>query len=116
MGFGSLVREWVEERIITGVEVETEGERWVYDIRYEYEDMDQDFFPELESTATPVKGKKKVLPSWEEGSEADVEGRGRRGEWRRRRWVRMVKRKWVARDTASATCSSDLFPVNVCTA
>jgi len=42
------------------------------------------------------------LPSWEEGSEADVEGRGRRGEWRRRRWVRMVKRKWVARDTASA--------------
>ena len=95
-------REWVEERIITGVEVETEGERWVYDIRYEYEDMDQDFFPELESTATPVKGKKKVLPSCEEGSEADVEGRGRRGEWRRRRWVRMVKRKWVARDTASA--------------
>ena len=94
-------REWVEERIITGVEVETEGERWVYDIRYEYDDMDQDFFPELESTRTPIKGKKKVLPSWEEGSEADIEGRGRRGEWRRRRWVRMVKRKWVARDTVT---------------
>jgi hypothetical protein len=44
------------------------------------------------------KGKnKKVLPSWEEGSDAESEGRGRRGEWRRRRWVRLVKRKWQAR-------------------
>ncbi|KUI74287.1 Peroxisomal membrane protein PEX29 [Cytospora mali] len=30
-------REWVEERIITGVEVETEGERWVYDMYDERE-------------------------------------------------------------------------------
>jgi hypothetical protein len=94
-------REWVEERIITGVEVETEGERWVYDIRYEYDDLDQEFYGEGENTVTPTKGKKKVLPSWEEGSEVDVEGRGRRGEWRRRRWVRMVKRKWVARNTVT---------------
>lgn len=98
-------REWVEERIITGVEVETEGERWVYDIRYEYDDLDQEFYGEGESTATPTKGKKKVLPSWEEGSGAETEGRGRRGEWRRRRWVRMVKRKWVARDAASGVKS-----------
>lgn len=90
-------REWVEERIITGVEVETEGERWVYDIRYEYDDLDRELFAE-ENTATPTKGKKLALPSWEEGSEGDMEGRGRRGEWRRRRWVRMVKRKWVARE------------------
>ncbi|KZF23589.1 Pex24p-domain-containing protein [Xylona heveae TC161] len=27
-----LSREWVEERMITGVEIETEGERWVYDL------------------------------------------------------------------------------------
>ncbi|TVY33183.1 Peroxisomal membrane protein, partial [Lachnellula subtilissima] len=37
-------REWVEERIITGVEIETEGERWVYDLRYEgVGDDDSDF-------------------------------------------------------------------------
>jgi len=47
-----------------------------------------------------TKGKKLVLPSWEEGSEGDTEGRGRRGEWRRR-WVRMVKRKWVAKEAGT---------------
>jgi hypothetical protein len=47
--------EWVEERMVVGVEVEVEGERWVYD-RHE-----------------------------EEGAE--------RGEWRRRRWVRVVRRR-----------------------
>ena len=41
-------KEWVEERMIGEVEVEIEGERWVYDID---------------------------------------------GSWRRRRWVRMVRRK-----------------------
>ncbi|KAF8855138.1 Pex24p-domain-containing protein [Acephala macrosclerotiorum] len=96
-------REWVEERIITGVEVETEGERWVYDIRYEYDDSDQGLIygTDGESQATPKKGKRKVLPTWEEGSDAESEGRGRRGEWRRRRWVRMVKRKWQARTSVS---------------
>ena len=79
-------REWVEERIITGVEVETEGERWVFDIEYDRVEKG----PE-----TPVKGKGKgkQLPSWEESSS----GYGRRGEWRRRRWVRMVKRKDLSR-------------------
>ena len=41
-------KEWVEERLVSGVEVEIEGERWVYDLE---------------------------------------------GEWRRRRWMRMVRRK-----------------------
>jgi hypothetical protein len=99
-------REWVEERIITGVEVETEGERWVYDIRYEYQDVDQDLLYDGGDRASVGSGgkgsirkgkNKKVLPSWEEGSDAESEGRGRRGEWRRRRWVRLVKRKWQAR-------------------
>ena len=45
-------KEWVEERLISGVEVEVEGERWVYDIG---------------------------------------------GEWRRRRWVRDVKRVVVSK-------------------
>lgn len=79
-------REWVEERIITGVEVETEGERWVYDIRYE---GDEDVVGVSESPRTSGKGKAGV--SWEEGIDGES---GRRGEWRRRRWVRMVKRKY----------------------
>ncbi|KAH8599430.1 integral peroxisomal membrane peroxin-domain-containing protein [Bisporella sp. PMI_857] len=92
-------REWVEERIITGVEVETEGERWVYDINYEYED---EISPYIETPTNQGKGiKMKPMPSWEEGSDG-VEGVGRRGEWRRRRWVRMVKRKWQPAQPADA--------------
>lgn len=78
-------REWVEERIITGVEIETQGERWVYDILYDQED----------GGMHDGKGKDKVKqvlkPTWEEG----VEGQGKKGQWRRRRWVRLVKRKVV---------------------
>ncbi|KAF7534635.1 hypothetical protein G7054_g6039 [Neopestalotiopsis clavispora] len=85
-------REWVEERIITGVEVETEGERWVYDIYYEPEDKIG--VVEDGRLTSPSKGKGKTKappprPSWEEGDDFE----GRRGEWRRRRWVRLVKRK-----------------------
>ncbi|KAI1467975.1 Pex24p-domain-containing protein [Daldinia caldariorum] len=85
-------REWVEERIITGVEVETEGERWVYDI---YDEQAAEKVGVIEHP-TPLKGKEKAKipqkPSWEEGEDSD----GRRGEWRRRRWVRLVKRKILA--------------------
>jgi Integral peroxisomal membrane peroxin len=77
-------REWVEERIITSVEVETEGERWVYDIEYE-----KPGYPELMESPSKDKGKAKQIPSWEDGGWSH----GRRGEWRRRRWTRMVKRK-----------------------
>ncbi|KAF4983320.1 hypothetical protein FZEAL_1258 [Fusarium zealandicum] len=78
-------REWVEERIITGVEVETEGERWVYDI---YDDRE---FTGVIDPPVSEKGKQKAAakPSWEEGED----GSGRRGDWRRRRWVRLVKRR-----------------------
>lgn len=77
-------REWVEERIITGVEVETEGERWVYDMYDEKEEQTGVIDP------TEV-GRWKQTPhrTWEEGED----GSGRRGDWRRRRWVRLVKRK-----------------------
>jgi hypothetical protein len=82
-------RDWVEERIITGVEVETEGERWVYDIYNEREERtgvaDQ---PEKGS----FKGVSMPHMSWEEGDD----GTGKKGEWRRRRWVRLVKRKVTA--------------------
>ncbi|KAH7003461.1 integral peroxisomal membrane peroxin-domain-containing protein [Fusarium venenatum] len=81
-------REWVEERIITGVEVETEGERWVYDI---WDERDE----RTGVVDLPVndKGKQKAtpMPSWEENED----GSGRRGNWRRRRWVRLVKRKAI---------------------
>jgi hypothetical protein len=82
-------REWVEQRLIHGVEVETEGERWVYDLPAEV--------IELEESALrgKGKGKKKVreIPKsgWEEGTGIV----GARGEWRRRRWVRLVERRAV---------------------
>lgn len=92
-------REWVEERIITGVEVETEGERWVYDM---WSERDADASStaggggggDWEGTQQQQQGKGGgggPGVSWEEGEE----GMGRRGQWRRRRWVRMVKRKKV---------------------
>ncbi|KAG5998714.1 hypothetical protein E4U52_005675 [Claviceps spartinae] len=79
-------REWVEERIITGVEVETEGERWVYDIW-----SDKGERTGVIDTPEPVgrKDMEQRLTSWEEGED----GTGKRGDWRRRRWVRLVKRK-----------------------
>ncbi|KAF2965692.1 hypothetical protein GQX73_g7884 [Xylaria multiplex] len=90
-------REWVEERIITGVEIETEGERWVYDIYDEQTEkigvVDASASNKADNTDTP----KRPRPSWEEGEDGD----GRRGEWRRRRWVRLVKRKFISRDAVS---------------
>ncbi len=74
-----LSREWVEDRMITGVEVEIEGERWVFDIIYEGA-SDEAF------EGSRMKGKEKK--DWEEGYGGSVKGR-----WRRRRWVRMVKRQ-----------------------
>jgi hypothetical protein len=96
-------REWVEERIITGVEVETEGERWVYDMWSERGDAAGDgglaeagTEPVRASTngSQPQRKQGGLAPpgvSWEMGEE----GMGRRGQWRRRRWVRMVKRRNV---------------------
>jgi len=86
-------REWVEQRMVTGVEIETEGERWVYDIPVQEAEG-------LESSARPRKlpkrrstGGRSVLrevptSGWEEGKGFEI-----RGEWRRRRWVRLVERK-----------------------
>lgn len=80
-------REWVEERMITGVEIETAGERWVYDIPPEEVEL-------LESLGSPGstkdKHKARNIPrsGWEEGT-----GHERRGEWRRRRWTRLVTKK-----------------------
>lgn len=93
-------REWVEDRIITGVEIETEGERWVYDI-YD-ENADRVGVVEDPLGAARAKGKERRNggkgympgPSWEEGEDGDV----KKGEWRRRRWVRLVRRKNITSD------------------
>ncbi|KAF2689147.1 Pex24p-domain-containing protein [Lentithecium fluviatile CBS 122367] len=88
-----LSREWVEERCVTGVEVEIEGERWVTDLHYE----------ELEDASPRGKGKGRVKrkEGGARGSDSEREvlrrawekGRpSRKGEWRRRRWVRGVER------------------------
>ncbi|KIW03555.1 uncharacterized protein PV09_05315 [Verruconis gallopava] len=91
-----LSREWVEERCITGVEVEVEGERWVSDLAYEFEDDEDDLDSLAESHKSKKmknkeigkeKEKKKAIVTWEEGH-----GRHKLGEWRRRRWVRLVQR------------------------
>lgn len=75
-------REWVERRIITGVEIETEGERWVYDIPAESLDLPT-------SIGSQKKQRVKSIPKsgWEEGN-----GMDKKGLWRRRRWVRDVER------------------------
>ncbi|KAF2262832.1 Pex24p-domain-containing protein [Lojkania enalia] len=69
-----LSREWVEERCVTGVEVEIEGERWVTDLFYE----------QVEEDSPKKKGKRDEMKLKEIPS--------RKGEWRRRRWVRGVER------------------------
>ena len=82
-------REWVEQRMVQGVEVEVEGERWVADLAGDEEDDDE-----------KVQGKGKVRV-WEEGS-----GSERMGELRRRRWVRTVRRKVVGDNSPTSTAAS----------
>lgn len=60
-----LSREWVEERMITSVEVEVGGDRWVYDLATE---------------ADMTDAEEKAIT-------------GSNAQWRRRRWVRTVQRK-----------------------
>jgi hypothetical protein len=94
-----LSREWVEERCVTGVEVEVEGERWVTDLHYEV--LEEGVEPKQRKRGGSWVGKnkegnkskdvgeqeKEVLKrAWEESRPS------RKGEWRRRRWVRGVER------------------------
>ena len=74
-------KEWVEERMVAGVKVEIEGERWVFDLATEHvHDGDGP-----RDSGSKAKAK---MPDWEEGT-----GLEKTGEWRRRRWIRMVRRK-----------------------
>ncbi|KAI4120272.1 MAG: hypothetical protein LQ338_007137 [Usnochroma carphineum] len=80
-------REWVEERMVQRVEVEVEGERWVTDLVAE---------DEASGNSGSLKTAKTVGPGWAEGN-----GREPVGEWRRRRWIRMVRRKGVSSNNAN---------------
>ena len=93
-----MSREWVEDRCVTGVEVEVEGERWVTDLHYEVLESDGE-------KANAAKAKLKKRTGSKGGSkdigdqEKEVLRRAweshapsRKGEWRRRRWVRGVER------------------------
>lgn len=97
-----LSKEWVEERCVTGVEVEMEGERWVTDLHYEV----------LEESGS--ESRKRKLKKRGNGSKSDVEKErevlrkawesskpSRKGEWRRRRWIRGVERVLIGSSSAS---------------
>jgi hypothetical protein len=93
-----MSKEWVEERCVTGVEVEIEGERWVTDLHYEMLD-------ESDNTGKGKEREGKVVRR--NGGSRDVEqevlekawsirASSRKGEWRRRRWTRGVERMSVS--------------------
>ena len=84
-------RDWVEERMVQRVEVEVDGERWVSDLATESTMEDDDEEGMGGSSGSPGrrgKGSKVIGPGWEEG-----DGGSRMGEWRRRRWIRLVRRQ-----------------------
>ena len=77
-------REWVEQRMVQGVEVEVEGERWVSDLA----SLDSANDNDNDSGVVAIQPRAKAGPGWEEG-----DGDAKMGAWRRRRWVRMVRRQ-----------------------
>lgn len=92
-----LSREWVEERCVTGVEVEMEGERWVTDLYYEVTDEEREGVKrkQKKQRGKGSKTEQEVMSDVEKEvlKRAYAENRlSRKGEWRRRRWVRGVER------------------------
>ncbi len=79
LDLGSKV--WVVARMIQGVEVEIEGERWVYDLVFE---GNGERANDAKSSSTSEVRKRDA----DQGSGPCV-----RGEWRRRRWIRTVRWK-----------------------
>ena len=88
-----LSREWVEDRCVTGVEVEIEGERWITDLHYEVLEEGgggggarKHDKGKGRSSEVGEQEREVLRRAWESGRPS------RKGEWRRRRWVRMVER------------------------
>lgn len=69
--------------MVQGVEVEIESERWVVDLVPDADGTDSD-----EKAATGDSTEKK--PYWEESIKSHPAG-----QWRRRRWIRTVRRRVV---------------------
>lgn len=82
-------RDWVEDRMVQGVEVEVAGERWVSDLAGVGDAPTEEGLEGGKKAKT--KEKTKVGPGWEEGH-----GQAKMGEWRRRRWIRLVRRQSVS--------------------
>lgn len=76
-------KDWVEERMVQGVEVEIESERWVVDFVTDADGTDSD-------EKAPTGGSTEKKPYWEESIKSHPAG-----QWRRRRWIRTVRRKVV---------------------
>jgi hypothetical protein len=84
-----MSKEWVEERCVTGVEVEMEGERWVTDLHYDHIEEKKKRHRKKLSKSGRGSGddeREMLRRAWEKATPT------RRGEWRRRRWVRGVER------------------------
>lgn len=107
-------REWVSERLVTGVEYDilSEGEPadtefggWVWDLPGpESPAMEEEMWVAYHNgdttdgameDQTGNTSNKELGKSWEENTART----GRTGAWRRRRWVRTVKRIGVGRDS-----------------
>lgn len=80
-GGTGLGEDWVAARLLRGLEVEQEGERWVYDL--------------VDVRVDDASKSKKGAPRLPTADDADKETAVYRGEWRRRRWVRSVRRAKV---------------------
>ncbi|KAH3951661.1 hypothetical protein HBI56_082680 [Parastagonospora nodorum] len=92
-----LSREWVEDRCVTGVEVEIEGERWVTDLHYEVLESDGEREKAKRARLQKKPGSKGSRDIGAEEKEVlrrawESHRPSRKGEWRRRRWVRGVER------------------------
>ena len=77
-------KEWVVQRMIYGVEVEIEGERWVYDL------VPEGNGEKASETQSPNTREVRKRPG-EQGNGSLIQG-----EWRRRRWIRTVQ--WTGLD------------------
>ena len=86
-------KEWVEERMVQGVEVEIEGERWVVDL------VPERAVDDAGNEGAYGKGKEQKRDR-EEGNSVSVPG-----DWRRRRWIRTVRRKVLGRREATPSKS-----------
>jgi Integral peroxisomal membrane peroxin len=111
LGVEGVGEDWVGARMLRGLEVEREGERWVYDL-VDGNDLGE-IYDEYrgggrgkggrpkEGDKTPassrstLKKQQQGLPNPSEDYSEKEAAVVFRGEWRRRRWVRSVKRAKV---------------------